>query len=108
MIGVTHFNAITDEIFGATVQDFQVATVFNFTTSNDEIETAVHEFGHFFGAPDHNTVKKTNSLNEGRTSNYFSCDCIYGVNKHTSPITENLTICDGCRKTISDSIANLS
>lgn len=68
-------------------------------TTQRELQTAIHEFGHLVGARDHygdyiNTYPPT----ESETSEY----CIYGDNRNSLP---GFLICDACRELMLEEIA---
>ena len=97
---IDHDNGNT---LGLTFSELGVATVMNFNSANDEIKTMIHEFGHFYGAPDHygigsapTTQEQINITGDNRFSQY----CIYGEEKSNSNVVENLIICNGCKAII--------
>lgn len=60
----------------------------------------IHEIGHLFGAPDHETAKVTATLNQKYYATRFENDCIYGPNRLTESVYTNFTICPGCQAQI--------
>ena len=74
-----------------------------FGSLEEECYVAVHEIGHFYGVPDHNTEETTAYLNSlyPEEENPFANDCIYGVNHNDSNnVIPNILICDGCKSLI--------
>ena len=83
------------------------AAVMNFDSEKSSTKTLIHEFGHFFGAPDHydiGDVPSTGELNAETEGSAYSSNCIYGENKENADVLDNLTICDGCRAEIQKNI----
>ena len=91
---------------GLTVASVRIATVENTISSISEKKTAIHEFGHFFYAPDHsgNGGYTTQGIIEQTKDNRFNRKCIYGEDKETSEVLNDLTICDGCKARIQSNI----
>ena len=91
--------------FGVTYPKYRTAGIFNFTSTADELRTIIHEFGHFFDAPDHygswdGAVPSTEEMDDEA----FDRRCIYGEDKESDDVTNQLTICDGCRMIIADNV----
>ena len=83
--------------------DCGIAIVTADDNQNAEQRTAVHEFGHLYGAPDHYNIGKipsTSDKNNEVEGAPFSSYCIYGEEKSDVNVTNNLSICDGCRAAI--------
>ena len=79
--------------------------VMDFRSEAGERSTVVHEFGHLFDAPDHYgsaslNIPSTAQKNSETGGDSFNVQCIYGENKDTSYVQENLIICDGCKAVI--------
>ena len=95
---------IPDAVFGITAIARKVILMSDNRSAQAEILTAVPEFGHLLGAPDHYggvcgiSTDYINSL----TGYGFSRTCIYGEDKDTQTVINNLTICDGCRRVIEE------
>lgn len=62
-------------------------------------QTVIHEIGHLYMAEDHNK----GPLKPGQND-----DCIYGANKGTPDVVENLMLCDYCKNTINSNIRRFS
>lgn len=60
----------------------------------------VHEVGHLLEARDHDGEGMTNDFNDQEGEVIYNDNCIYGGEKRTASVYENLMICDGCRKDI--------
>lgn len=88
--------------YGLTYESIGLVTVMNFDTAASETKTLVHEFGHLYMAPDHygGSVPTTEEIIEQTGNTGFSKNCIYGENKNTTSVINNLTICDGCAAVI--------
>lgn len=79
-----------------------LASITNFREQQNEIKTLVHEFGHFYGAPDHygGNGLTTAEMNAQVGGSLYSSDCLYGENRNSLEVLNELTICEGCRSTI--------
>ncbi|MBO5882925.1 MAG: RICIN domain-containing protein [Clostridia bacterium] len=80
----------------------------------DEKKTLVHELGHIYGVIDHyddvdddDNVKTTEYLNQ-TVGPWYDDNCIYGLYKEFNDIKSNLTICEGCRRTIEANANNFN
>ena len=93
-----------DDVFGITAMARKVILMSDNRSAQAEILTAVHEFGHLLGAPDHYRagVMSTEGINSEHPGYGFSRTCIYGEDKDTQSVINNLTICDGCRRMIEE------
>ncbi len=79
-----------------------ITMLFNTSSTLSNARVLLHEFGHFYGAPDHYNVNcpSTEEI-QLQTGNYgFNRECIYGEDRNTDNVLSNLTICDGCRAEI--------
>lgn len=88
---------------GLAYTDLGFAVITNFGDSNDETRTLIHEFGHFYGAPDHYAIggaKSTQEMIADTGIAGFSEDCIYGENKSADNVLSDYIICDGCKSYI--------
>ncbi len=74
----------------------------NFGSNQSELKTLIHEFGHFYGVQDHydNGVPSTDQMNYDAGEDIFSEYCMYGEKLHDGIVLTNLTICEGCQRTI--------
>ena len=93
--------------YGIAFLEIGFAAVMNFDSEKSSTKTLIHEFGHFFGAPDHyniGDVPSTGELNAETEESAYSSNCIYGENKEDAGVLDNLTICDGCRAEIQKNI----
>ena len=72
-----------------------------------ELKTVVHEFGHMFGAPDHYgelNASNTANLQTKKPDYRFDRKCIYGEDDKDQDVIDNLTICEGCQRSIRQNI----
>ena len=74
----------------------------NNESAQSELRTTIHEFGHLFMAPDHygNGCMSTDEINYEHPGYGFSETCIYGENRRQPNVTNNLIICEGCKRFI--------
>lgn len=77
-----------------------VMTVHDFESETSEKITTIHEFGHMFGVIDHYgdqcaTTEDMQAINED-----YDSKCIYGEDRFTSTVMNNITICEGCKALI--------
>ena len=96
---------------GLSWENYGTALITNFTSSDDEKRTIIHEIGHWYGAPDHYGIGDISSTTEiqQRNGDYrFSENCIYGENKSYPFVVDNLIICNGCRARIMENIRMFS
>ena len=75
-------------------------------TEVDELKTATHEFGHMLNAIDHyeGVYPDVAALNREFVGAGFSDKCIYGIDRGTADVKQNLIICDGCAKVLAGEI----
>jgi hypothetical protein len=91
---------------GMTYPKIGLAAIMNFGTVKSETQTLIHEFGHLYDVRDHygEGCPTTAQLIAVTGNTNFSQNCIYGENRGTSSVTNNYTICEGCKATIRDNI----
>ena len=65
----------------------------NFSSDLSERKTILHEIGHWYGVPDHYSASVDPNSSY---SNY----CIYGAQRESPTVLNNLTICEGCQAVI--------
>lgn len=87
---------------GLTYSNIGLITVMNFNGASSETRTALHEFGHLYGAPDHygGSQPTTEQIIESTGNTGFNSYCIYGENRESPSVLSDLTICDGCKSFI--------
>lgn len=71
-------------------------------------QTVIHEFGHFYNAPDHYDTEKvpsTDEINSNMNTNLFNRICMFGEDKLELPVLNNSTICAGCRAEIQKNLS---
>ena len=88
IIGGFHFK---NDVYGLAYPGRNVMTVHNLMGEDSEKITAIHEFGHMFGALDHSGLSQTNGYNPY---------CIYGAYSEYDNVVENILICDACKNII--------
>ncbi len=91
--------------YGIAVPLAGISMIMDFSSEASEQETVVHEFGHLFDAPDHygiGNIPSTAQKNRETGDNSYSRQCIYGEDKETPYVQNNLIICDGCRAVIEE------
>ncbi|MGM9681406.1 MAG: DNRLRE domain-containing protein [Eubacteriales bacterium] len=95
-------NHKTNPYYGLTYKSIGLITVMNFSSVASEIKTTAHEFGHLYNAPDHygGSAPSTDEIIISTGDSRFDRNCIYGENKGTPDVLNNLTICDGCKAII--------
>ena len=94
-------------VYGRAYPYMGIAAIMNFASDESSVKTLIHEFGHFFGAPDHydtGAAPSTTEKNAEIGEELYSRDCIYGENKEDEHVLNNLIICDGCRAEIQENI----
>jgi len=86
----------------------------NRTTTGAELRTLIHELGHVFEAKDHyyseevatkdpnDNLHSTDTLKAMYPDLTFSSDCLYGENRNTSIVQNNMTMCSGCKHFIKE------
>lgn len=74
--------------------------VTNFDSALSERKTILHEIGHWYGVLDHYDIGNAPSSVEMGPG--YDPNCIYGENKDSSDVIDNMKICDGCRKFIEE------
>ncbi len=100
MVGTTHEEG---RHLGGTYEDIGLAAITNHISETSELMTMVHEFGHFYGAPDHygrGSVQTTADIIYETGDGRFNENCIYGESNLDESIINSLTICDGCAAVI--------
>ena len=68
--------------------------VTNFSSTLGERKTLLHEILHWYGVEDHYGGTTPSSIDMGVG---YSSKCIFGEEKDTLFVLDNLTLCDGCR-----------
>lgn len=93
-----HYPAVN----GLGSEEFGNALINQHRSVEKERMTVVHEFGHLYGVEDHygGKYKSTDDMNSNIEPDLYSTYCIYGEKKADTDVSNNLTICDGCRQTI--------
>lgn len=88
-------------LFGLACPLRRITTITDIRSSEQEIITAIHEFGHMFMVDDHYTssVDPNSGLNDY---------CIYGYRKEEIQRVQDIVICDGCRNKILENINRFS
>ena len=87
---------------GVAFSDFGTCLITNFNSKLSERKTFLHEIGHFYGLKDHygGSVLSTDQMNAEAGETIYSGSCMYGENRETSSVLTNLTMCEGCQRTI--------
>ena len=85
--------------YGMMLTGTGVTMITCFVSEAKESATVMHEFGHLYGVVDHYTIRASVQNGNGSSSNY-SDDCIYGWNKDSDEVVNNLPICDECKAII--------
>ena len=96
---------------GLAWSDYGIALITNFGTSDSEKRTIIHEIGHWYGAPDHydiGDIPSTTEIQQQTGDSRFNSNCIYGENKSSQNVVDNLIICDGCKARIIENIRTFS
>lgn len=96
-------NHSTHSTMGMAVPLAGISMIMNFNSEASEQKTVVHEFGHLFDAPDHYGIGNIPTTQEQKNKtgdNRYNRQCIYGEDKDSSYVQENLIICDGCKAVI--------
>ena len=98
-----------DTTAGMTSAEDRLAVVFWEAADNGRMLIIIHEFGHFFDAPDHygNGSLTTEEINTETGTSLFFEDCIYGEN-NWDLVDAGYPICAGCKKAILEGILNNS
>ena len=89
-------------IYGVAYSNSGTCLITNFVSNQSERKTLIHEFGHFYQVQDHygNGAPTTGQMNMDAGEDIFSEYCIYGEKRETTSVLGNLTICEGCQRTI--------
>ena len=93
-------------LYGVTFEGYNILMITHDIASSTEVVTVVHEFGHFFGAPDHygGSAPSTADMENQYLGYDFNKNCIYGEDYRNAANTmTDLVICTGCRKLIQSS-----
>ena len=94
-----------DYALGLAQQELGIAVVEN-AGNNDAAKTAIHEFGHLYGAKDHyggeypTTAKMNEDMTEPNDSVRYSESCIYGEGRDELTVGDDNLFCEGCRRDI--------
>ena len=94
-----------DNALGLAQQELGIAVVENAANSNVD-RTAIHEFGHLYGAKDHygegypTTAQMNDDMIEQNDSVRYSESCIYGERRRYLTVGEDELFCEGCRRDI--------
>ena len=99
--GHKHNSSGDYSLFGLAYAPRRVMTITDIRSSEQEIITAIHEFGHMFMAEDHYDEEVGDSTD-------FSDYCIYGFHKEQIQRVQDIVICDGCRSLILQNINRFS
>ena len=101
---VDNLEDVPNPLFGIAYSNFGIAMIMNFGGQSQETKTMVHEFGHLFGAKDHygNNTPTTEQMNDSADGGLYNDYCIYGKYKDLAFVCNELTICEGCRITITE------
>lgn len=86
--------------WGLTYSGKGLMSITNFGTAQNETKTMLHEFGHLFGAPDHYGGSQPSTDDLKLEDERFSSYCIYGEDRNSTEVLQNLTICEGCKARI--------
>ena len=95
----------SDSVAGLALQELGIAVVENAANSNVD-RTAIHEFGHLYGAKDHygdiypTTAQKNQDMIAQNDSVRYSESCIYGEGRMYLTVGEDELFCKGCRRDI--------
>lgn len=91
-----------DPYNGLTYSNLGLCGIMCVKTLNGETRVVLHEFGHLYDAPDHygGSQKTTAQINAEYNTTLFNSQCIYGENRLTNEVQNNLIICDGCLSVI--------
>ena len=89
---------------GIAVPSLKIALLVD-NNDNSIILTTIHEFGHFYGAPDHYgrpdlDIPTTEELNGKCEGNPYDDRCIYGEEKGDLEVDDESLFCEGCRTAI--------
>ena len=88
----THYNSIIGMRSGT-------VCIVEYMGVDVELNTVIHELGHFFGAPDHygqNGFPDTDSINKSEKTNLYNRMCIYGEDKSVAAANGHI-MCAGCQ-----------
>lgn len=100
-------NGVCTEVtyVGRAFEPIRMVTVMNYTSTESEIASTIHEIGHLYGVIDHygglNSYYSTYSINQQYPDRGYNRRCIYGEGKfEDSSVTRDIIICDGCKSWI--------
>ena len=88
----THYNSIIGMRSGT-------VCIVEYMGVDVELNTVIHELGHFFGAPDHygqNGISNTASINDSEDTKLYNRMCIYGEDKSAAEVKGHI-MCAGCQ-----------
>ena len=95
-----------NSLLGVTFYGYNILLVTHDIAPATEVVTVAHEFGHFFGAPDHYggyNTPTTDAMNDQYVGYGFSSNCMYGeLYRLNANTLTSLAICPGCRRMIQD------
>lgn len=93
------------DLNGLAWEYYGVSVITNFSSELSERKTVLHELLHWYGAPDHyngnyNDMPSTNEINQEKMTENFNRICMFGEDKETPGVLQNLIICEGCKSII--------
>ena len=100
--GVVVEKCVPTRKVGLALQSLGIALVKD-SGGDSACRTAIHEFGHLYGAKDHYggewpTTQEMNAQPD--SGNLYNMNCIYGENKSALTVGEDNLFCEGCRRDI--------
>ncbi len=95
----------SNPINGLANETLGLAMITNFSSSDSEAKTLIHEFGHLYGVIDHygstdGSILSTEQMNISQNTTKFSKTCIYGENREQDSVLDDFAICEGCSEII--------
>ena len=88
--------------YGVSWTNYGVAMIKNFKSALGERKTLLHEILHWYGIMDHYDIGDVPSSEEMGPN--FSRRCIFGEDKESADVLNNLVICEGCQEIICNNL----